>query len=344
MSSRIARYPQLDGLRALAAGLVVLYHALPTFRIGQLAYGWIGVDIFFVISGYLITAILLEQRKACTNRYLVVRNFVVKRVLRLFPAYYFLILSLSLARAAFGLWSWNPGEGIWFLTYTSNILTFLHGFRSSQVNHLWTLAVEEQFYLFWPWLLLFLPRKVMFRSVALLVVLSFAFKTACHAVPHVRVLTISNLDTLGGGALMAIMGLNDRLSRWTTRRVRWFALAGLCGLFLHSAALPDPLLLNASVWVLAMALVSGCVLGWSGGWGRLLEHPWMVHAGLISYGIYLYHKPVISAIGIVLSQTGLSLHPAVKLVLALTATCLIAEISYRFLERPFLRLKDRFDL
>jgi peptidoglycan/LPS O-acetylase OafA/YrhL len=70
----------------------------------------------------------------------------------------------------------------------------------------------------------------------------------------------------------------------------------------------------------------------------------MVHAGLISYGIYLYHKPVISAIGIVLSQTGLSLHPAVKLVLALTATCLIAEISYRFLERRFLRLKDRFDL
>jgi len=343
MSSRLPKFEQLDSLRTIAATAVVLHHFLPEYYLGRFKYGWIGVDLFFVISGFLITAILLQQKAVVPNRLMLVRNFMAKRILRLFPAYYLLLTAFVVLRYAFHIWSWEPGQGVFYFTYTSNLLFFQHGFGSMQLNHVWTLAVEEQFYLLWPWLVLFLSRETLLRTVIAMVVLSFLFKTFCD-IDHVRMLTVSHFDTLGGGALIAILGHEDGFFAWIGHKWTLLVTLSLAGLALNTLILPGPLLLNASVWFLTITLVTGCLLGHGGVWGALLDRRWMIHTGRISYGIYLYHKPIPVFFEAIHGHTGIAISPWIQLILALLLTYLIAELSYRWIERPFLRLKEHFDL
>ncbi len=232
MAQRIPRIAQLDPLRALAAFLVILQHYLPGFEIGHMPFGWIGVDLFFVISGYLITAILLKQKEAHIDRLRIIKGFVIKRALRLFPAYYALILFFVVMRATTGLWSWDPGQGIYYFTYTSNFLFFQEGFLSGHLNHLWSLAVEEQFYLVWPWFVLFVPRPWLSR----LILLGLVFALVCKSTwewEHIRMLPTSHFDTLGGGALLAIHGTSaSRIVQFLQRQAGWVALLGLAGMIM----------------------------------------------------------------------------------------------------------------
>ncbi len=343
MSSRLPKFEQLDSLRTIAATAVVLYHFLPDFHLGALPDGWIGVDLFFVISGFLITAILLRQKEAVPNRFLLVRNFMAKRALRLFPAYYLLLIFFSVLHFAFHFWSWDAGQGVYFFTYTSNWLFFQHGFGSKQLSHVWTLAVEEQFYLIWPWLVLFLSRKALLPTVVTMVVLSFMFKTF-SGIDHVRMLPVSHFDTLGGGALIAILGHEKGVFAWIGHKWAFLVTLSLAGLALNEQVWARPLLLNASVWLLSITLVIGCLRGNGGAWGALLDRRWMIHVGRISYGIYLYHKPIPIFFKAIQGHTAIEVDPIVQLALALVLTFVVAELSYRWIERPFLRLKEHFDL
>lgn len=343
MSSYLRKFDQLDSLRTVAATGVVLHHFLYEFGLASPVYGWIGVDLFFVISGFLITAILLRQKEVVSDRSLLVRNFMVKRVLRLFPTYYLLLIIFALLQYFLHVWSWEPGQAVYFFTYTSNLLFFQHGFGSVQLNHVWTLAVEEQFYLLWPWLVLFLSRKTLLRIVVVLVVLSFLFKTY-SGIDHVRLLTISHFDTLGGGALIAIFGYEKGFFAWIGRKWGLLVAFSLVGLALHAQMWRNPLLLNASVWILSITLVTSCLRGHVGTLGALLERRWMVHTGRISYGIYLYHMPIPVFLTMILARTGVVVNHVVQFAFAIVLTYVIAELSYRWIERPFLRLKDRFDL
>lgn len=140
----------LDSIRGVAVLLVILFHCYPTY-ITKL--GWLGVDLFFVLSGFLITGLLLDA-KGKNNYY---RNFIVRRTLRIFPLYYFaLLLCLVIVPIVFKSllppdYGYYTANQLWFWTYTQNWLFSKTGFPENlTLVHFWSLAVEEQFYLFWP--------------------------------------------------------------------------------------------------------------------------------------------------------------------------------------------------
>ncbi|MFM7726564.1 MAG: acyltransferase family protein, partial [Flavobacteriales bacterium] len=204
MSNRIRKINQLDSLRALAAFSIVIYHFLPEYNLGKLPFGHIGVDVFFVISGYLITAILLEQKSAIGNKLQIIRNFIIKRALRLFPAYYLFVSFFAILMLALGLYVWDAGNGIYYFTYTQNILFFNEGMKGVQANHLWTLAIEEQFYLVWPWLVIYLSNTRLIRLLCVSVPLVLIFKSIPTNEKY-AMLPFYHIDTLGSGSLLALL-------------------------------------------------------------------------------------------------------------------------------------------
>ena len=147
-------YKSLDSIRAFAVFLVIFSHWLPFNFVKTFHFGYIGVDIFFVLSGFLITNNLLKEKKETSNdlriKFVHLKNFIIRRSLRIFPVYYFLIFVLAII----GKTTYTTiNENIWYyITYTSNILFFNTQKWDGMLSHLWSLAVEEQFYLFWPWL------------------------------------------------------------------------------------------------------------------------------------------------------------------------------------------------
>ena len=344
MSDRLAKIPQLDALRAVAAIAIIAYHYMPEFGFGRLPYGWIGVDLFFVISGYLITAILLRQKASPIERPLVLRNFIIKRSLRLFPAYFAFIAVFAVLMVTTGLWSWDRGQGIWYWTYTSNILQFVHGPKAGHLTHLWSLAVEEQFYLFWPWLVIFIRGSWLNRTVLGLVIFSFIFKSF-SGIEGVRMLTISHFDTLGCGALIAMHRPSMPRLLGFMERYQWpiLALGGTMLLF-HEEVRHVEVLKNFAVLSISTTLVIGCLAGFRGGVGWLMDKQWLSHLGRISYGLYLFHKPIPLLLKLVLARAHLTLPDPLLLIICITLAWCIAELSFRFLETPFLRLKQRFDL
>jgi len=344
MSLRFAKIAQLDPLRAIAAIMVMLQHFLPHYGIGHLPYGRVGVDLFFVISGFLITGILLQQKEAIPDRVLLVRNFIIKRALRLFPAYYLVVTLFAVLQATTGLWSWDKGEGIFYFTYTTNFLFYSKGFGSGQLNHVWSLAVEEQFYLIWPWLVLFLNGRTLSRLVLVLVVISFIMKCLI-ADPALRMLTSSHFDTLGCGALMAY---HRQQASPIWAHVRTYAdryiLLSTAGLAACALGYRTGVLETTAVLLFSVGLVAGAVQGFAGPFGKLLSVAWLGHLGKISYGLYLYHKLLPEPVDILLERIGME-PPRVVLLMAVTVlTIITAHLSYVLLERPFLRLKERFDL
>ncbi|HRH70471.1 MAG TPA: acyltransferase [Flavobacteriales bacterium] len=344
MSQRFAKINQLDPLRAVAAFMVMLQHYLPHYHIGHLPYGWVGVDLFFVISGFLITGILLQQKEAIQDRTLLVKNFIIKRALRLFPAYYLVVSFFAVLQATTGLWSWDKGEGIFYFTYTTNFLFYDKGFGSGQLNHVWSLAVEEQFYLIWPWLVLFLNGRTLSRLVLVLVLISFTMKCLI-AEPALRMLTSSHFDTLGCGALLAYHRHRTSVI-WIHVRsfAHRYAVVSIAGLATCALGYRTGILETASVLGFSVAVVAGAVRGYTGPLGKVLSMGWLVYLGKISYGLYLYHKLLPVPIDILSERFGIEI-PGVVLVMVVTAlTIITAHLSFILLERPFLRMKERFDL
>ena len=168
--------PQIDGLRAIAVSLVFLYHAVPVtasysvFAMVGRGAAWWGVHLFFVISGYLITGILYRSRQSIlsqreTKRAAIVR-FYLRRSLRIFPLYYLVVFSGIAIGLPSALGNWGA-----LLTCTLNLKMASQGWSVEDYAHFWSLSVEEQFYVAWPWIVLFAPKLVLFiSSIAMLVV------------------------------------------------------------------------------------------------------------------------------------------------------------------------------
>ncbi|MGH7873602.1 MAG: acyltransferase family protein, partial [Candidatus Binatia bacterium] len=208
--------PQLDALRALAVSAVVVHHFLPiekvipqqVFGLGLL--GLLGVLLFLVLSGYLITGILLRSRQQDWRTAL--RRFYLRRTLRIFPIYYLTLLVLV-------LWQSVPVSRFiyWHVAYLSNALFVANPSAAADSAHLWTLSVEEQFYLVWPLLMLLVPYKHLLRVIMCAIVMGICWKAfivqtlgdhLAGALP-----TISCLDSLAMGAALAFVEQDDRLSR-----------------------------------------------------------------------------------------------------------------------------------
>jgi peptidoglycan/LPS O-acetylase OafA/YrhL len=346
------RFVELDALRAFAVLLVIWVHST-NIDIGLTGYH--GVLLFFVISGFLITGILLDARAAATqssNSYLaVLRAFYVRRFLRIFPIYYavlFLAVAVGAARvrAALG----------WHLAYLSNWYFCYRGeLDLSHAGHLWSLAVEEQFYLLWPWFAILLPAAALPWAIGVMIltgpVSRFAAVTAGFNDIAVWYTTPTVLDALGLGCLLAYLW---RHTKCVDRVVRWALLCGVLGVGLQLAItrlkVPGPFIaaINTLGWpVICMWLVHRAAWGINGVVGRVLRSRPLVYLGTISYGVYLIHFFVMSfasrvehRLGIQLpmpNQRGLQQFFSVSLV-----SIGAAALSWRFFERPINSLKNLF--
>lgn len=334
------RVAELDALRALAAMAVLIFHANSAW----LPFGWAAVDLFFVLSGYLITSIILRDGGGPGF----LRNFYVRRGLRTWPIYYLVIaalivLSPMLARPM--LWSGLP----YALTYTQGLPRLWSGTGgrfSVYLGHTWTLAVEEQFYLLWPALVLLVGRRR-------LPVLALACAGA-SVLSRGRGILLESLLSRADGLALGGWLASYRMGRYgsaTSRLTLGPALAALVVLIAMQArgglgpagwprSHPGSVILAFNLlWVGLIDLV----LTHAGrpGLRRLRLRP-LRYLGEISYGLYLYHLPILLIAIDCAKGLGLSGKMYGVRLLALVASVAVAGLSWRFIERPLLGLKRRF--
>ena len=353
----------LDGVRALAVIVVVLFH------FGYAPFGWIGVQIFFVLSGYLITNILLHDKVLPLGAYM--KRFYLRRTLRIFPLYYAFILVLLAVYLLRGRPAGLSDDWLCLFTYTKN---FGRLFRpedgSGWSQHFWSLSVEEQFYLAWPLVVYLLPRKMFSKLVvALIVVIPLTrFVASRYLLAHGYPLsyvgtfcyfaTFSQLDAFAAGAAVAVFG--KALSPHATRIFRVAAGATVILSLMNFSSLlrhhPDlgwmhlgwptvPFWNHQYLWcytVIDLATASAILCSVQREpVTTLFESRPMVHIGKISYGIYVFHIPILLFLKDHIDYSHKSAKGAAVFALYVGATLVASELSYRFFESRFLRLKDR---
>jgi len=222
--------PQLDGLRAFAVSAVLVHHLLDVSILPEapfaLSWGLLGVRLFFVLSGFLITGLLLSGRDAVevrsVSRLHVLKQFYVRRALRIFPLYY-LVIVLAMAFGDADARAQLP----WLATYTYNFWISALGWFPAHFSHFWSLCVEEQFYLVWPLVVLFAPRSRLFGIALTMCALGPIYRLVAWNLAFGEVafytLTPSSLDSLGMGAMLAIAS-RSATDPMPERRLRYTAL------------------------------------------------------------------------------------------------------------------------
>jgi peptidoglycan/LPS O-acetylase OafA/YrhL len=361
--------PALDGVRGLAI-LLVLGHNLNPFvgggaveRMVELAanFGWVGVQLFFVLSGYLITGILLDTRTA-PGYY---RGFFGRRVLRIFPLYYAVLVVALVILPALGLAPprllEDRAHWIWLWTYLVN-WTEPFGAGVAAFPHFWSLAVEEQFYLVWPFVVRrATPRRVLHVAIALAVIAlasRIGLRIADFNEQGPYMFTICRMDALGLGAAVAaavrIPALHARIVDRRRGILGGAAVLFVAGLLAtHGYPRTNLVGQTAGYTLLALtfaALVLAVVLDDERGRGRVgaaLQNPVLRSFGKYSYAIYLFHQPLNQMIGEPLLGSiqpgGVGLGAGLIYIAGVTAASYaLALASYHGYEKHFLALKRWF--
>ena len=348
--------PGLDGLRGLAFLAVFIGHACysagapiaPAKALGPDNVDWwfrglahagtFGVDLFFVLSGFLITRLLLQEE--ATRGRINIGAFWIRRALRIWPAYYALLACTLVFNET------SRGAIAALATFTGNLRHSMRPFSLGPVDVgiLWSIQIEEQFYLLWPLMLTVVPRHYRLLLGPVLVAVSIVSRLwlfSGGASLVVWTFTPARLDGLGVGIVLAFLPLST--APWFVKRLS-LALPVVAvvaaGFTSQALRVGDPALSIRPEWIMGavgiptvIALFCGIVL-WAAPSSRWLCWWPLVHLGRISYGLYLIHFTVIGWFS--------SLWWPWSFVLSLAVSVLLAEASYRFLERPFLRLKERF--
>jgi peptidoglycan/LPS O-acetylase OafA/YrhL len=331
----LSRLRSLDGLRALAVSMVFVHHVVPAALPG----GALGVSLFFALSGYLITAILLEERER-TGR-ISLPSFYARRALRLYPALIVLVVAATVAA-----WVQDVGNPVPDAIAALLYLTDFYAQFDVHLNlllHTWSLAVEEQFYLVWPavlivglargWRLDLVTGVAILGGIASVAALELF--VGADKVPYITFLPTSNLPMIGGGVLLALMLRTRRGTRLCARfsgtaaAAAALAVLGLgmvCGSAVAFAVLP------------VVVPVAHLLLHRESAISRVLSLRPVVWLGERSYGFYLWHYPVLLS---------LSLHVESELVVGLAGLAIVlaaTELSWRYVELPFLRRKRRYQV
>lgn len=345
------RIVELDAIRGLAALAIMVNHLPFSNRLTHM--GAYGVDLFFVLSGYLITTIILKNSRAAGF----LRAFYARRSLRIWPIYYLALIVVIVInpffRPPFPLDAWP-----FYATYTQGIQNYWSGVVpgfSSLLDHTWTLALEEQYYLIWPALLLLLgPRSV----VPLALLIAVGSVLARSAGFSSRIL-IGRGDGFALGGLLAAILLDLSRAR-SPQFVNRYSLSLVCvglaalaypvwgsaaGGLLSSARISnDSAAISGSLRLFSVTVIFVCVVGLIllfAGRRELayLRDPRLVYLGQISYGIYLYHYPIYLIIDACTGMPGNFWVILLKFAVSLA----IAGLSWRWVESPILQLKSHFD-
>jgi len=344
--------PALDGLRGVSILAVMAFNGHMSWMQG----GFIGVDIFFVLSGFLITALFVQEY----NRTSVIRlkDFYVRRALRLLPALFALIL-FSVAYALLLQPQDKAGDtlkGVFYsLFYVANwvqVPPFEPGI--GPLSHTWSLSVEEQFYIIWPLMLLLLlklkSRRLILTILFVLITISILLNIwLWHGgVPHLRMYfgtdARANEILIGCAAAMLLSWgmLKPALRlKWALRLGAVMALAGvLASFFLLSHY--GPFVYNGGFALISIGIAVLIIdmLVFPSSLSRCFEFAPLVWIGKISYGLYLWHFPIFEAFRKLFEG---KTSPVFYKVAGIVVTVLVATASYYFLEQPFLKLKRRFD-
>jgi peptidoglycan/LPS O-acetylase OafA/YrhL len=343
------RIKELDSIRGLAALMIVFYH----LWFQSIAVLGNAVDLFFVLSGYLITTIILTN--ALTDRFLI--SFYLRRGLRIWPIYYLTLLAMVL------VWPFLPPCGNlddlpYYLTFTQEVPRYKPAVGPSfpsAFRHTWTLAIEEQFYLIWPPLLWWLGKRRL-PAVALSLV---AVGVTSRALNLSAFILPTHCDALALGGLLAglLAERADSADSWRYHHRR-LAAVGLGATVIWVAAMVAPRFLNPiwpgavpdvvvyiikplAVGLMCFSLVGEIVLRAGHTRLRWLRDPRLVYLGTISYGIYLYHHFIFEICKYIEIRSGWESHVLLDLV-KLAASVGIAALSWRYVERPILAMKSRF--
>jgi peptidoglycan/LPS O-acetylase OafA/YrhL len=334
--------PDIDGLRAVAVWLVVLYHAWPHW----LKSGFIGVDIFFVISGFLITSIILHDLDRGSFS---LREFYIRRVRRIFPA----LLVVVFVTLSFGWYVLLQHEFAQLGKHISAAATFLSNLvlwkesgyfdndhTTKPLLHFWSLGVEEQFYLVWPLMLalfsLLRAGILFFLAMTLAASFLYGLESIATAPAEAYFSPVTRFWELAAGGLVAHV-LSATNPAIPVRRL--LSAMGLLLLLLGALFIDTQRAFPGAWALLPVAGTCALIIAGSECWvnKRLLGNPWMARMGLISYPFYLWHWPLISFAYIVIGEKP---SPATKLMLVLGAL-LLAFLTFRFIERPIQRAPKR---
>lgn len=353
--------PTLDGVRAIAILLVVLCH----FHV--LDFGWIGVQLFFVLSGFLISQKLIDDKDKRLGSYL--RRFYTRRCLRIFPLYFGYLCLLGIAHVLTGIPKHFDQAGPFLFTYTYNVVWYELP-NSRFFSHFWSLSVEEQFYIVWPYVIFFASvakLRAIFTGIVLgwpfirMVIGAVLFQSGLsdHWISMAMYSAMwSQVDAFSTGALLATA------SSWSSVRQRQLATVGL-GAFLAMGIVNlaianggQPLTSlgyyhprDFTIWIQyslsysALNAASIALIFWSLSSGRTAERilgsGLMVLTGRISYGMYVYHLPVLAILELFYPS---ELQPHARFFLFLIYVGLlyaISYLSYTCFEARFLRLKNK---
>ncbi|MEI4486891.1 acyltransferase [Frigidibacter sp. MR17.14] len=329
--------PAFDMLRAVAVAMVLYTHYLPEpYWLGGLYWGAVGVRFFFVLSGFLITGLLLDDTRLQAAPVAAWRHFLLARMARLYPCLLVFLLAFAFLDGEEARWM-VPSDAL----YLSNLRMLLLEDWGGRNAHLWSLAVEQQFYLVWPWMIALVPRRVLPIAICLTIAAALAFRLGWSLAGlspfGAYVLPLAYLDFLGIGALVAV-ALRSAVPRLVVA-------AGLLACWAAIWQFPPPLALySAEPWKLASACLYGAVIALCarrfgpGPVGRLLEARPLVWVGRISYGIYMYHQ---IAPGILEHLSGKALTGPFTGLLCAAITLLLAAASHALVEQPIRRLIAR---
>jgi peptidoglycan/LPS O-acetylase OafA/YrhL len=363
--------PGLDGLRGIAFLLIFFVHT------DYINFGWAGVQLFFVLSGFLITGILVDMKRSVPGGQFFLK-FYGRRMLRIFPLYYFyLALAVVLSILLFNLGALTKKMDVFWehlpyaLTFTYNFFYVVAKEPSMLLSHFWTLSVEEQFYVIWPLLIFLTPekhfKKLFLGAIAfgLLFRLGFTLVYEVHPMTFVvngvahglYPLTFSHMDAFGMGALLSQFKFPKSTKQFAVLSVV-LPIIGFTANYLSTGSIGpwhglgfQYLMDNAYQFIWGYSLlnywfaVAIDAVAREGMFQRVLASKPLTYLGKISYGLYVYHLGVIFLIYRLLGPQINLPNPVTKFLLMLlefAATFAVASLSYRYLERPILNLKDKY--
>ena len=355
--------PELDGIRALSVWIVMLFHAGAPLMEG----GWVGVDVFFILSGFLITTLMVNEEQKCGS--VNVGKFWVRRILRLMPAYFLYLAPLTVFYLTSV--SWNHTHGGWSaFTYLMSLWGYFSNFAPQGglwefqflSRHLWSLAVEQQFYLVFCISYVFARYLKINFGVCLLGLLVVGnFLSHFGMLPGAQKLTLFGRgSSLVIGCLVAyyipIISAQQPKGRLAVVHRMSIVLSVVLvfatltrSAFFGFDEFGAMTVFSFLLYLTIAVSISGFWYQWSAFTSSLLRYPILVWAGKISYGIYLYHMAVW---GLTFLAFGAHLEPSsstianygLKLLVYFSVTHAMAFLSYRYVEQPFLKLKRNFSM